>query len=820
MDGQAPVGWQRQGDRYRPARVRRLSIARSVQVALLGLTIALTAIAAVGVGALYASRQDYEDQLSAGLGLQAGAAQLLAAGVVEEATLRLTPGDRRAVARARTAYLRALGDLRARAAGDPRSATLVVRAGRAQERVRRRPRSRAAPLAARLPLAQLSDRQAGRIARARDDASDRARRAVVAIVAGGGLALLAALVLVAGLVAAVRRPLDELVRAAGRLAAGDGSARVAEGEGPPELRQLARAFNAMADDVEATRGRLEAERGRLATSVQALDDALVTTDARGVVEVANPRAAALVPEARAGAPFPEPAPRDAALAGEVLVERDGRTLAVTAAALGNGAGHVWTLRDVTERARLERMKRDFVATASHELRSPLTSIKGFVELLDASHGLSPRQQEWIGIVRVSTDRLVELVDDLLDVTRLEAGQVQVQRRLTRVDELVAEVARLLAPRIAAEGQELVLDVPEGLPRAILDPGRIRQVLLNLLTNAHLYTGPGGRLGIALRADGDALELRVSDTGRGMDADTLAHAFDRFHRGQEHGTVPGTGLGLSIVRSLVELHRGSVEAASEPGAGTTFTVRLPRVLERATTAPGAAVRAALPGKQVLLVAPEPGLATLLDGFGVLTEHAPGRTEAALALAGRRFDAVVLDVAAAGVGGLEVLRRLRADPRLRRVPVVLVSDGALREALAGEWLVAPPVEADALADALGAAIAADRIRVLAVGEPGARADLDAALDELGIAHEWAADAADVAAMCAARHYEVALLDGALAAPADAFEALDLRGRRLRRAVLVVTARPDAGGLDAEPVALADVGPAVLGLLAPDVADATAG
>ena len=810
--------------------MRRLSIARSVLVALLGLTVALTVIAAVGIGTLYASRQDYEDELSAALGLQAGAARLLAAGVVEEATLRLTPGQRRTATRAREAYESGLVDLRRAAAGDPRSAVLVEAAGRGQARLRRRPGTVGAPLAARRPLAQLSSRQVARITDARDRAERRTDRALVAIVLGGGLALLVSLALVAGLVTAVRRPLDALVAAAGRLAAGAQGplrTRVSEQDGPRELRDLAQAFNAMAADVQSATARVETERRRLATTVRALGDALVIAGADGRVEHANPRAAQLVPELRPGAPMVAPAPLADATAREVEVERDGRTLAVTAAALEGAAGHVWTIRDVTERARLERMKSDFVATASHELRSPLTSIKGFAELLEASRGLTPRQLEWIGIVQVSTDRLVELVDDLLDVARLEAGEVEIHRVPTDVGALVAEVAQLLSARLDAAGQSFTADVPADLPRADVDPRRLRQVLVNLLTNAHLYTGEGGTLGVALRGEGGTLVLRVSDTGRGMDADEAAHVFDRFYRGRERGGPAGTGLGLSIVRSIVDLHHGTIAVRSARGQGTTFELRLPRALGTRVTMPGAAAREALPGKHVLVVDDEPAIARLiaerLERVGVTATTVHSGADALAALRTQRFDAVTLDILMPGMTGFEVLRALRADRSLRRLPVVVVSVFSGREALSGEWVVTKPLAGDELADALGAAVLAGRVRVLAVAKPTSRAGVTDALDALGIVHEWAADPDDVAALCATRRYEVALVDAALDAPERALAALDLRGRRLRRAVLVFSAdgaAPAYARLDADPVAVADAGAAVLGLLATSVADAPAG
>src|SRR6185437_7046836 len=148
-----------------------------------------------------------------------------------------------------------------------------------------------------------------------------------------------------------------------------------------------------------------------------------------------------------------------------------RTLAVTAAPLGSETdGVVWTVRDMSERARLERAKSDFVATASHELRSPLTSIKGFVELLERSpDSMSARQLEFLDIIKRSTDRLVDLVNDLLDVARLEADHVEINARPIDIGEAVQELAELMGPRIAAKHQTLGVYVAPTLPLALADP---------------------------------------------------------------------------------------------------------------------------------------------------------------------------------------------------------------------------------------------------------------------------------------------------------------------------------------------------------------
>jgi signal transduction histidine kinase/CheY-like chemotaxis protein len=572
----------------------------------------------------------------------------------------------------------------------------------------------------------------------------------------------------------------------------------------------------MAADLQSASDRVEAERRRLDLTVRSLGDALVVVASDATVAVANPRARELVPDAVPGYVLPEdPAPLDEALAGEVVLQRDGRTLAVTAARLETG-GIVWTIRDVSERARLERLKSEFVATASHELRSPLTSIKGFVELLGPTD-LTPRQREWLDIILVSTNRLVDLVNDLLDVARVEAGRIEVHRRPTDLGDIVDDVATLLRPRLEDKAQTLRTHVPTDLPRVLIDPIRIRQVLTNLLTNAHLYTRPGGHIGIDLHTESHAVVLEVSDTGRGMDDEQLEHVFDRFYRGGEESEGPtGTGLGLAIVKALVDLHGGTISVASTVGQGTTFTVRLPRVAERAEPVSAHAV---LDGRRVLVVDDEPDVARLvaerLRPYGVVADLAHDGREALERLRTERFDAVTLDILMPGMTGFEVLRALRAEPELQRIPVVVVSVFSGREALSGEWVVAKPIDAEELADALGAAVLAGRVRVLAVGREAMRLRLSAALDELGIEHEWAGDAAEADRLSRERYFEVAAVDAGLPDIDEVLARLDLRGRRLRRSVVVFADQDGASAfarLDAEPVLIEDAGAVVLGLLDP--------
>jgi signal transduction histidine kinase/CheY-like chemotaxis protein/HAMP domain-containing protein len=799
--------------------LKRLPLGRTIGVALLGLTLLLAVIAAVAIGNLYDARQRYEDTLARTYELEGSSARLLAAGVLEEVTLRQRgQGAARVRRRAGAGFDAEAARALSLARGDRRSERLVRVLVGAERRARRlartggRRRLRRAVAKGRSTAGRLASRQTARRAGARDRAGDDSRRALITAGAAGGLALVGALLLIGTLIGTIRRPLEDLVGATRRLAEGDLDERVDPG-GPEELSALGGAFNSMAERLGEARERIEEERAKLAVTIESLGDALVVCDSEGVITAVNPRADQVVPELEVGSRADEdasPLPGlEQALAGEVIREHGERTLSITAARLGEGdQGVVWTIRDVSERARLERVKSDFVSTASHELRSPLTSIKGFVELLSRSEGLGDREREFVTVILESTDRLVDLVNELLDVARLEAGKMEVHPRLFDLGELVRDVATLMSPRLTDKEQRLDVHVPPGLPRALADPTRVRQIVTNLLSNAHDYTDEGGRLRVALREEGASLAMAISDTGRGVSAEELEHVFDRFVRRDDGGR--GTGLGLSIVKSLVDLQGGSIEVASEPGAGSTFTVRLPSEPERGEPAP----RAAIGGKRVLVVDDEPPVAALiaeqLAGFDVHTEVAHSGDEAIELLRDGGFDAMTLDVLMPGRSGIDVLSVLRADPELARIPVVIVSILSGSEALLGEWKVTKPVDPDELADVLGSAVLTGRTRVLVVGRSAVRRKLEPALVRLGLDHEWFTSGKAAAQACTRRRFEVALVDAGMRSPEVALDALDLRGRRLGRAVVLFSTGDDAPGvanLGDDPVPVEQAAGAVL-------------
>lgn len=247
-------------------------------------------------------------------------------------------------------------------------------------------------------------------------------------------------------------------------------------------------------------------------------------------------------------------------------------------------------RDMTHEREVDQLKSEFVSLVSHELRTPLTSIKGYVDLLlDGDAGeLTREQQEYLGIVKENADRLIALINDLLDISHIESGKIELQRGPLDLVRLIHGVADSLRPSIAAKGQHLTLSLTGEhelsaagrggvlLPPVFADPDRVTQILTNLLDNAYKYTPAGGSLSVRAYPEGDYVRVDVQDTGIGLSTEEQAHIFTRFYRARNRivREVGGTGLGLSIARSLVEMHGGKIIVSSSPDHGSTFSFTLP------------------------------------------------------------------------------------------------------------------------------------------------------------------------------------------------------------------------------------------------------
>lgn len=229
---------------------------------------------------------------------------------------------------------------------------------------------------------------------------------------------------------------------------------------------------------------------------------------------------------------------------------------------------------------LDRLKSEFVSNASHELRTPLTAIRMSVDnLLDGVVGeAGPKLQRYLTTVRNNTDRLARLVTDLLDLSRIEAGRVELRRTPVPIQYLIQEVVENLRPMAAGKGQSLVAVPADATPlTAFVDRDKLQQILINLIANATKFTPTGGCITVSGRDTGKQfVEISVEDTGEGIPADELKAVFDRFHQVRQagQGKPQGTGLGLTIAKSLIELHGGRIWVESEVGRGTRFVLTLP------------------------------------------------------------------------------------------------------------------------------------------------------------------------------------------------------------------------------------------------------
>ena len=399
-------------------------------------------------------------------------------------------------------------------------------------------------------------------------------------------------------------------------------------------------------------------------------------------------------------------------------------------------GRLYVFRDVTREREVDRMKTEFVSLVSHELRTPLTSIKGFTEMvLDGDAGeVNEEVAEYLGIVHSNAERLVALVNDLLDLSRIESGRIQIKAEPVDLGAVVENVIVTLRQKIAEKGQRLGVDVDPAATAVMGDRDKLVQVLTNYVSNAHKYTQAGGAIRVEVTVEGSFARVAVIDNGHGIAPDDQARLFTRFYRVDNELTreVGGTGLGLSIVKQLVELQGGATGVESALGAGSTFWFTVPLAVastssatatadapgsitvaepveaataatadapgsitvaepveaavaaEAAAAAPGsitvaepveATVAAKAAATTILVVEDNPDVARLiahhLEQAGHRVRVAHTAEEALAAIAANLPDLITLDLALPALQGEELARRLHDDPLTSDIPILAVS-----------------------------------------------------------------------------------------------------------------------------------------------------
>jgi signal transduction histidine kinase len=417
-----------------------------------------------------------------------------------------------------------------------------------------------------------------------EDIVVRAQRDVLV---SGLIALVGALALTVLFARSISQPVVELRDVARAIAAGDLHRRPAL-SAPGEIGDLATALSQMADQLGMRMDALEADEQLMSAVLESLEEGLLALDAEGRVVRINERGRALLrvhePLPFAMALLPDHDALRLILAdglrgmpSEPLeIELHGRTVSVASRPLSTG-GAVVTLLELTALRRLETVRRDFVANVSHELKTPLTVVSGYAETL-LDEGVSPAdRRRFVETIRTNAKRMQRIVDDLLDLSRIESGGWRPQLATIDVTSLVTETLAACLPEAEAKGLELYSDVEPDARELRADPTAARQVLQNLVENAVRYTNSGK---VTLRARSakprPGIRFSVRDTGVGIAPEHLPRIFERFYRVDSGRSrdVGGTGLGLSIVKHLVDAHNGDVEAHSEPGEGTAIDVVFP------------------------------------------------------------------------------------------------------------------------------------------------------------------------------------------------------------------------------------------------------
>ncbi|MGN6755568.1 MAG: ATP-binding protein [Thermomicrobiales bacterium] len=417
--------------------------------------------------------------------------------------------------------------------------------------------------------------------------------AIAAVAASGLAAAILALILSRYII----QPIDALRRLADNLAAGQLDQRSAP-RADDELGRLGRAFNRMAGELSETIGIISDERAKLAAVLETMGDGLLMIEGDGTSALAN-RAAETLLTGRdvLGHPLHEVTPdpeltglvREATQTGRTrtaLLEtgRARRAVRAVAAPVRGVAGTpvLLVLHDQTELRRLETARRDFVANISHELRTPLASIKALVETLeDGAIEDESVARTFLHQVDEEVDHLTELVRELLELSRIESGEVALEREPIPVTDLIDPVVRRLSAQAERAGVALTVAPLDGLPPVLADPGRTGHVLLNLLHNAIKFTPPGGAIAVTATRQGGYLAITVRDSGSGIEPAHLPRIFERFYKADKARSSGGAGLGLAIAKHLVNAHGGALTARNnDDGPGASFTFTLPLASEAA------------------------------------------------------------------------------------------------------------------------------------------------------------------------------------------------------------------------------------------------
>jgi PAS domain S-box-containing protein len=449
-------------------------------------------------------------------------------------------------------------------------------------------------------------------------------------------------------------------------------------------------------------------------------------------------------------------------------------------------------RDITERKELERLKSDFISTVSHELRTPLTSIKGYVDLVLAGDvgPLTPEQKEFLTIVSQNTTRLTELINDLLEIERLESGRIEFEFAELDLAEVLENVARSLHVNAEQKGLEFLTEIPSGL-KVRGDRERLAQVFLNLLSNAIKYT-PAGTVELRAHQEDDAVVVEVRDTGIGLSESDLQKLFQKFFRSDNPYVrkVGGTGLGLSIAKAIVERHGGTITVTSQLGQGSTFTVRLPAL--------------ARPERPlVLVIEDEVAIARLIAkyiekmGYRAVTAYSAREGfDQAVRL---KPDLITLDVLMPDLDGFALIQQLKAHPETAHIPVIflsIVQDRQQGLRLGASAFLTKPIDERKFYETVRALLEPRGQPVLVVDDDRDYAQLlKRLLERQGFSVELAHDGDDALRKILSKRYQLVILDKNLPKRSGLDVLQEMRNSRSLHRVPVIVISGSAHAEEAE-------------------------
>jgi PAS domain S-box-containing protein len=554
-------------------------------------------------------------------------------------------------------------------------------------------------------------------------------------------------------------------------------------------------------EMEAARELADATANRLRSILESVGEAIVMVDKRGRCVVANHRVGGVlgvaaeqvmgksIHELRAlcsrvfqgGAGLQwRPGP-DGGLPIEILTatiethESHPRVFHEFSAPVQNDGGQVigriYVYRDITKETEVDRMKNDFIATVSHELRTPMTSIKGSLGLVlgGVAGPVDGEVKELLTIAQNNTDRLIRLINDILDISRIEAGKMEIKKGPLSLHEAVMRAVRELEGFAAQRSIHVTPVVPDDMPRAMADADRVQQVMVNLLSNAIKFSDVGGVVTVTAGHGSGEVWVRVEDAGPGIAPEHQEMIFAKFHRVDNASTrrTGGTGLGLAICKAIVEDHGGRIWVESEVGKGSAFSFTLPVEAELRPLDVSE-----FHDRTVLVVDDDPDIVRLImlsleqEGFQTLGATAG---EQALEIARtRQIDAITLDLLMPGMHGMEVARHLKEDHKTRAIPVVVVSAYTRQReselgALGVAGVISKPIDEVRLVSTIRGVLAGKRpeagsVPTIAVvdDDPDVRRILRVILERHGYATWAAADGQEAFRMIVEQKPDLLILD----------------------------------------------------------------